>query len=326
MDLPDTMMAAVMPRPNEVEIGKVPVPRLAPRDVMILVHACGICSTDLHILHGQAREARYPLIAGHELAGQVVAVGAQAEDVPVGAHVVAEGRAGTGFRRDGAYAEYVSVPKEMLHTVDSETDMIEAALIDPLACAVNAINQAELRTTDRAAVIGQGSSGLCILQAARAMVGCELVAIDHHDENLALSRRFGASLTINPKTVDALDTTMAWTQRRGLDCVLEATGRESAVNLALQIARSQGRIVIYGVFGQRVTLDLDTLMYEQIQMIGACGSHGTYAKAVELLSEGKVDLRSIVSRVMPLSQLPEAFQLLEERQVFKVVIVPDRLL
>jgi 2-desacetyl-2-hydroxyethyl bacteriochlorophyllide A dehydrogenase len=326
MALPTTMMAAVMPKAHEIEMQTVPVPTLAPKDVLLRVHACGICGTDLHILHGESRGTIFPIIAGHELAGEVVAVGAQAGDVPLGARVVAEGRAGTGFSRDGAYAEYVSVPKEMLHYLPPHVEMVEAALIDPLACAVNVVNQADLASTDRAAVIGQGSSGLCMLQAARVMVGCELAAIDHHDENLALSRQFGAALTVNPKTADAVAAIMDWTQNDGLDGVMEATGRESAVNLALKLVRRGGRIVIYGVFGQPVTLDLDTLMYRQLQMGGACGSPGTYPKAVELLSEGKVDLRSIVGRIMPLSQLPEAIELLEQRQVFKVVIVPDSLL
>jgi threonine dehydrogenase-like Zn-dependent dehydrogenase len=125
---------------------------------------------------------------------------------------------------------------------------------------------------------------------------------------------------------DAAVAIMAWTQNQGLDCVLEATGHESAANLALQTVRRNGRIVVYGVYGRPVALNLDTLMYRQIHMVGACGSYGTYPKAVELLSEGRVNLRSIVNRVMPLSQLPEALHLLEQRQVFKVVIVPDRLL
>ncbi len=323
---PDTMMAAVMLRPREIEMQTVPVPKLDPEDVLIRVHACGICGTDLHIFHGESRGVVFPLIAGHELAGEVVAVGSQAGEVPLGARVVAEGRAGTGFHRAGAYAEYVSVPKEMLHYLPPHVEMVGAALVDALACAVNAVNRAALSATDQVLVIGQGSSGLCMLQAARAMVGCALGAVDNHDENLALSRRFGATFTANPKTTDAAAAVTEWTQGRGLDCVLEATGRESAVDLALQTVRDGGRIVIYGVFGRAVTLNLDNLMYGQLQMIGACGSLGTYPKAVELLSAGAVDLRSIASRVMPLSQLPEALRLLEQRRAFKVVIVPDSLM
>ncbi len=326
MSLPETMMAAVMPRPNEIELQTVPLPALDPGDVLIRVHACGICGTDLHLFHGDSRGAAYPLIAGHELAGEVVAVGSQADPAHLGARVVAEGRAGTGFRRAGAYAEYVSVPQEMLHVLAPDVDMVEAALIDPLACAVHAVNRAELSASDKAVVIGQGSSGLCMLQAARAMIGCEMGAVDHHEENLALSRRFGAVFTANPNSEDAAAAIKAWTLGKGADCVLEATGREEAVNLALQAVRRNGRIVIYGVFGQPVTVNLDSLMYGQVHMVGAVGSPGTYNKAVELLSNRQVELRPIVGRVMPLSQLPEALRMLEERLVYKVVIVPDALL
>ena len=327
MSLPETMLAAVMPRAHEIEMRTVPLPALDPGDVLIRVHACGICGTDLHLFHGDSRGAQYPLIAGHELAGEVVAAGAEADPAHVGKRVVAEGRAGTGFRRAGAYAEYVSVPQEMLHALEPDVDMVEAALVDPLACAINAVNRAALSPGDKAVVIGQGSSGLCMLQAARAMIGCEMGAVDHHDENLALSRRFGATLTANPQREDAAAAIKAWTGGKGADCVLEATGREGAVNLALDAVRRNGRIVIYGVFGRPISMNIDALMYGQVQMAGAVGSgRDNYNRAVALLGEGRVSLRPIVGRVMPLSQLPEALRMLEERQVFKVVIVPDALL
>jgi 2-desacetyl-2-hydroxyethyl bacteriochlorophyllide A dehydrogenase len=327
MSLPDTMLAAVMPRAREIEMRVVPLPALDPGDVLIRVSACGICGTDLHLFHGDSRGVQYPLIAGHEIAGVVVAAGPQAAEARLGAPVVAEGRAGTGFRRAGGYAEYVSVPQEMLHYLAPDTDMVEAALIDPLACAIHAVNQAQLAPTDKVVVIGQGSSGMCMLQAARAMVGCDVGAVDNHDENLALSKRFGASFTANPKSEDAAAAVKAWTGGKGADCVMEATGREGAVNLALQAVRRDGRIVIYGVFGQPITMNIDTLMYGQVRMVGAVGSSPeTYNKAVELLGRRQVELRPIVGRVMPLSRLPEALRLLEERQVYKVVIVPDALL
>jgi len=316
------MTAAVMPRPNQIVVQTVPVPKLAPQDVLIKVHACGICGTDLHIFHGDSRGATYPIIAGHEIAGEIAALGHEATDVPIGARVVTEGRAGTGFSRDGGYAEYVSVPKEMLHFLPAHVDMIEAALIDPLACAVNAVNRAHLSPTDKVAVIGQGSSGLCMTQAARALVGCEVAGVDHHDENLALSRKFGASLTVNPKATDAEAALREWSGGKGPDRILEATGRESAVDLALRAIRREGRIVIYGVFGHPISVTMDTIMGKQIELAGAVGSLNCYPTAVQLLSEGKVDLRSIVGRIMSLRELPEALRLLEERKVYKVVIVP----
>jgi L-iditol 2-dehydrogenase len=322
VNVPETMMAAVMLRPHQIEMQRVPVPSLEPQDVLIKVSACGICGTDLHILHGDSSHATYPIIAGHEIAGEIVAVGDQAADVPLGARVIAEGRAGTGFTRDGGYAEYVSVPKEMLHYLPAQADMVEAALIDALACGVNAVNQAALSPTDKAVVIGQGSSGLCMLQAALAMVGCQVAAVDHHDENLALSRQFGAAMTVNPKTADAEAAIMEWTAGKGVDCVLEATGREAAVELALRTVRRNGRIVIYGVFGQPVTVNLAKLMGKQAHMVGAAGSPGCYPTAVQLVGDRKVELRSIVNRVMHLDELPEALRMLEERQLFKVVIVP----
>lgn len=322
--VPETMKAAVMPEPERLVVQTVPVPRLEGDDVLIRVRACGICGTDLHLYHGHTRNPVYPLIMGHELAGEIAAVGPDAAEVPIGARVVAEGRAGTGFRRAGAYAEYVSVPKTMLHYLAPEVDFIEAALVDPLACAVNAVNQAgSLPAGSKVVVIGQGSSGLCMTQAVQALRGCQVAAVDHHDERLALSRQFGAVLTVNPKEADAAAAIAEWTEGKGADCVLEATGRESAVDLATQIVRRGGTVVVYGVFSGPITFDIRRLMYNQLKMVGATGSPGCYPTAVELLERHQVDLRSIVTRVMPLDALPEAFDLLERhREVVKVVIAP----
>ena len=321
--IPTTMAAAVLVEPERLELQTVPVPDLAGNDVLIRVRAAGICGTDLHVFRDRRPHRVHPMIMGHEFAGEVVAFGPGVSNVQAGARVVAEGRAGTGFRRPGAYAEYVSVPGEMVHLLPPTVELLDAALVDPLACAIRAVDRARLSPGARVAVIGQGSSGLCMVQAARALMGCEVAAIDHHDERLALSQRFGATLTVNPRSADAAAALAEWTGGKGVDCVLEATGRESGIALALRIVRREGTVVAYGVFGQPVPVDLDRIMGAEITVVGSCASVGCWPRAIELLASGAADLRSIISRVMPLRSLPEAFALLEQhREVVKVVITP----
>lgn len=317
------MNAAVIPAPGSISICVEPVPALAPDDVLIKVHYAGICGTDLHLLHGSARNASYPLIPGHEFSGEVVAVGESVRDVPVGVPVVAEGRAGTGFRRAGAFAEYVSVPREMLHTLPSGVDLLEAALVDPLACAINAVNQGRLMSRDRVVIVGQGSSGLCMLQAARAMIGCDVAVADPREERLALSRQLGAALAVNPRATDASATLREWAGPGGVDVILEATGQESGIDLALGLVRRDSRIVVYGVHGQRISFEIDQVVYNQVEMIGAVGSRGCWPRAVELLARRQVDLRSIISRVVPLQRLPEALRSLDAGEgAIKIVVAP----
>ena len=317
------MEAAVIPSPGSVQVQLVNVPVPGDVEVLIQVRFTGICGTDLHLLRGRARNAVYPLIPGHEFSGEVVATGVAAADIPLGTRVVAEGRAGTGFRRAGAFAEYVTVPREMVHVLPPGFDLEEAALVDPLACAIHAVDQARLSPNERVVIIGQGSSGLCMLQAARALVGCEVAVVDLREDRLALSRQFGASLALNPLTADALATLKEWAGQDGVACVLEATGQESALEMAFRLPRRDGRIVVYGIAGQRSSVDIDQIVYNQLNVVGAVGSPGCWPRAIELLAQRKVNLHPMITRVMPLHALPDAFALLESGAgAIKVVIVP----
>lgn len=314
------MKAAVSVEPRSLQVRDVPTPVLEPNDVLVKVYYAGICGTDLHIFHGTSSNVAYPVVQGHEFSGEVAAVGSGVQDVAVGARVVAEGRAGTGFSRDGAFAEYLSVPKDMLHVLSPAVDMLDATLIDPLACAVHAVEQAQLSPTDRLVIVGQGSSGLCMLQAARAMVGCPVAVVDRRHERLALSQRFGAEVAVSATERESLTE---WAGPSGIDCVIDATGNAEAIDLALSLVRRDGRIVVYGVFGRRIEFDIDQIVYKQISMRGAVGSHGTWQQAIHLLEHRKVDLQPIITRSVPLQQLGDALRELENgSRDIKVVVQP----
>jgi 2-desacetyl-2-hydroxyethyl bacteriochlorophyllide A dehydrogenase len=318
-----SMMAAVIAEPGSLAVQKIPVFEPTADEVQIKVRYTGICGTDLHLFRGSARNAVYPLVPGHEFSGEVVAIGAEVQDIPLGSRVVAEGRAGTGFRRAGAYAEYVSVPREMVHVLPPGLDLEEAALIDPLACALNAVNQAQLTNRDHVVIVGQGSSGLCMLQAALATAGCPVATVDYREDRLALSRELGASLTVNPRAADAVAVLREWAGSAGIDCVLEATGNEAAIDLALRLPRRNGRVVTYGVFGRRISVEIDQIVYNQLHLVGAVGSPGCWPRAIELLAQGRVRLRPLITHEVPLCDLAEAFEMLERgNDAIKVVVIP----
>jgi L-iditol 2-dehydrogenase len=317
--------AAVSIEPRRLEVREVPMPSLAADEVLVKVHYAGICGTDLHIFHGTSANVTYPVIQGHEFAGEVAEVGSGVRDVHVGARVVAEGRAGTGFRRDGAFAEYLSVPGDMLHVLAPGVDLFEATLIDPLACAINAVRQARLSSGEHLVIIGQGSSGLCMLQAARATIGCPIAVVDRREERLALSRRFGAELALEAGHADTDPLLMLsdWAGPAGIDCVIDATGNQEAINLALHLVRRDGRVVVYGVFGKRIEFDIDQVVYKQIAMTGAVGSSGCWEEAIQLVQQRRVELAPIVTRRVSLHSLAETFVNLENGSPeIKTVVQP----
>jgi L-iditol 2-dehydrogenase len=315
--------AAVTLEPRSLDVRDLPIPALGPDDVLVKVRYAGICATDLHIFHGTSANVAYPVVQGHEFAGEVADLGPRVGDVPVGARVVAEGRAGTGFRRDGAFAEYLSIPRDMVHVLAPDADLFEATLVDPLACAINAVRRAGLSPRDHLVIVGQGSSGLCMLQAAKAMVGCPIAVVDRREERLALSRRFGAQLAIDPEQTNPLVALNEWAGSSGVDCAIDATGDQRAMNLTLEVVCRNGRVVVYGVFGKQIEFDIDQVVYKQINMTGAVGSMGCWEEAIRLVELGKVELSPIVSLTVPLSSLAETFFDLENgTSEIKVVVQP----
>lgn len=301
------MLAAVIVRPGSMALRHVEIPVIAGDEVLVRVGACGICGTDFHIFGGHLPDVTFPIVPGHEAAGTVASVGPDAGDLQVGQRVIVEGKAGTGFTRDGAYAEYLSVPRSQIVPLANHVDFIEAALIDPLACAIHAVNRAAIVGEQRVAVVGQGSSGLCVLQALKALTSARVAVVDRHDDKLELARQFGADLALHSGQDDVPREIRQWSWGEGADRVIEVTGKAGGAALALSLVRPRGRLIIYGVFDGVVPLDLTAVTLSELEVVGAVGSPGTYPLAAELVASKRVDLLPIVSQIIPITEVIDLF-------------------
>ena len=156
------MDAAVIEKPGQMVMRRKAVPTTSGDEVLVQIEACGVCETDFHIFGGHVPNVTFPIIAGHEAVGRVVDTGELADEALRGLRVLVEGKAGTGFTRDGAYAEYLTVPRSQVTPIPDTLDAVEATLIDPLACAIHAVHRANVADRASVVVVGQGSSGLCV--------------------------------------------------------------------------------------------------------------------------------------------------------------------
>lgn len=301
------MRAAVIDQPGSLTLREIRIPSVRSDEVLVKVSACGVCATDLHIYQGDVPNVSFPIVPGHEVVGAVAAVGPEIVDLTVGQRAVVEGKAGTGFTRNGAYAEYLMVPRSQVIPLPNHVDAVDATLIDPLACAINAVNRAEVQDGQQVVVVGMGSSGLCTLAALKALTSSRVAAIDRHDDKLEIARQFGADLTLHSGRDDVLERVKAWTSSDGAERVIEVTGKADAARLALSLLTRRGRLVIYGVFDGPVSLDLSSITFREAEVVGAVGSPGTYQLATELVASGKVNLRPIVSRIISLTEVPDLF-------------------
>ncbi len=296
-----------------------PVP--PPGEALVRVRLAGICNTDLEIVRGYMG---FRGVLGHEFVGTVE----EAEDRSlIGQRVVGEINAACGecptcragrpthcpyrttlgiWGRDGAFAEYLTLPVRNLHAVPDTVSDEEAVFTEPLAAALEILEQVHLRPTDRVVVLGDGKLGLLVAQAL-ALMGCDLLTVGRHREKLAILARRGIP-TARESEAEGLTA----------DVVVECTGRPEGFAAARRILRPRGTLVLKSTYHGRVEADLTGLVVDEITLVGSrCGP---FPPALRLLQRGLVDVRALVSATYPLVQGVEAFARAAEPGVLKVLL------
>lgn len=301
--------------------GDYPRPVPPPGEALVRVRLAGICNTDLEIVRGYMG---FRGVLGHEFVGTVE----EAEDRSlIGQRVVGEINAACGecptcragrpthcpnrttlgiWGRNGAFAEYLTLPVRNLHVVPDTISDEEAVFTEPLAAALEILEQVHLRPTDRVVVLGDGKLGLLVAQAL-ALTGCDLLTVGRHREKLAILARRGIPTALE-------------SEAEGLtaDVVVECTGRPEGFAAARRILRPRGTLILKSTYHGQVEADLTGLVVDEITLVGSrCGP---FPPALRLLQRGLVDVRALVSATYPLAQGVEAFARAAEPGVLKVLL------
>ncbi|HID86331.1 MAG TPA: alcohol dehydrogenase, partial [Anaerolineae bacterium] len=292
---------------------------------LVRVSLAGICNTDLEITRGYMG---FRGVLGHEFVGVIEVC---EEPALVGQRVVGEINAACGecpicrmglpthcpnrtvlgiLGRDGAFAEALTLPIGNLHPVpDSITDE-EAVFVEPLAAALEILEQVHVHPTDRVVVLGDGKLGLLVAQVL-ALTGCDLTAVGHHPEKLAILERRGVDARLSDEALDIK-----------ADIAVECTGHPSGFAAARAMVRPRGVIVVKSTFHGTLEMDLSGLVVDEVTVVGSrCGP---FPPALRLLERKLVDVRSLISAVYPLDEGVDAFQRAEERGTLKVLLRMDQ--
>lgn len=315
-----TQLAARLHGPRDLRIEEAPIPRPREGEVLVGITRVGICASDVHFY----REGRIgptqicePLVLGHEAAGVVVAVGANADSSLQGQRVAIE--PGVPCRScemcrigrynlcpdiaffafpptDGALTEYVSIDARFVHRVSDRIDDDCAALIEPLAVAINAVKRVEIEQGDFVTVTGTGSIGLLCTQLA-AMKGAVVTAVDPRQEARELAGRFGASRAIDP-VADALPRA---------DVHLECSGNPEAILRGIDSLAPGGSSVLVGVGPDQVSIPLTALRRRELTVTSSFRYANVYPEAIELAERGEIDLKSLISNRCTLTEVAKAF-------------------
>lgn len=330
-----------------LEIRTVPVPTPGPGEVLLRVRAGGICGTDLHIEGWDpwaASRVHPPRVIGHEFCGTIVKVGPDVHGASVGDFVSGESHVSCGrchlcrrgeahicealqiigVDRDGAFAEYVTLPAENAWKMSPGIPVDVAAVMDPFGNAVHTALAAELGARS-AIVMGCGPIGLCAILVARKAGASPIVAVDVNPYRLRLGRRMGADRVLDARSEDIPRAVRALTDGAGADVLLEFSGDAQGLRSGLAALRNGGFAALLGLPGRPVEMDLaNEVIFKGIRLQGIFGRRlwETWYEAAGLLAAG-LDIRPVITHRLPMARFAEAFSLMRSGNCGKVILTVE---
>jgi len=332
----------------EPEIGKNPY---RPEDVIIEVKFCGICGTEVNLWKegfpkGALRAKKVGL--GHEVAGVVLAAGEKVRGIDKGDRVVSEvsfnscgkcslctsgknnlcKHASAFMLHQGGFSKLLPLPGKNIHKIPSSVTLEEASLCQPLALAVNAVEiRGRLKTGESIAIFGPGPIGLCMVQLARLSGAWPVIVIGlkADKKRLEAAKTLGADYCINTDEEDLLEKIDDITVKQGIDLVIEIAGSGKAVTQALDIVKPCGRVVLTGAGYLPIEIDtVKKIMLRQIDLLGCRGDPTiSWIKALQILGTGKLNLRPIITDILPLGRWEEGFRFASSKNSLKVLLQPE---
>jgi 2-desacetyl-2-hydroxyethyl bacteriochlorophyllide A dehydrogenase len=338
------MTALRLHAPGDVRLDTVPVPEPGPGEVLIKVHRCGICGTDLHIAKGNFPAPNLPLTLGHEFSGTVTTVAAGVVGVGTGDRVVVDINIACGHcyfcvrgqklfcpdvsqlgvHRAGGLADYVVAPAANLHVLPERLSLNTATYVEPLACAIHGQDRIGIRTGDTVLILGGGPMGLAHIALSRLHGASKVMVSEPDPGRRALAGKFGADELINPFDTPLDEAVSDLTNGIGPDVVIEAVGSISTYETAVSVVRRGGKILAYGAAPQTASMSLRPfdVYAKELTIIGSyAGTYDTWPRAIALLAEGRFDPGLIVDSIRPLAEAVEALNgLATDRSIVKVHI------
>lgn len=344
------MKALVHTAPLRLEYVDRPAPVPGPDDVLVRVSAVAICGSDVHGYAGTTGRRIPPIVMGHEAAGVVEATGGAVRgwdrgttvtfDSTVYCNECPECRAGRvnlcknrqilgvstpAFRRDGAMAEFVTVPHWILHRLPDGLAPEEAALVEPAAVAMHAVRITPIEPGAAVIVVGAGAIGLLAMQAARIRGAGTVVVMDVREERLAMARQLGADVTINSETGNPGEVLAGATGSAEASVVMEAVGIEATVRLATELTAPGGNLTLIGNVQPTITQNLQSIVSKELTIRGSAAGAGEYPACLAFMRSGRLQVKPLISCVMALADGQAAFDALSvgEPGLLKIVLRPD---
>lgn len=308
-------------------------------EALVKVYYAGICGSDMHIYHGVHPRAKAPLIMRHEFCGQIVSLNGEADDVKeedkvviepllscgkchpckTGAYHVCSSLGLVGIDRNGGFAEYVSVPIKGLHKIPEDMNLVDAALIEPVAVAVHAVRMSRLKIGDVVVVLGAGPIGTLVAEVCRTAGARNIIVTDVKEERLEKARARGFC-AIDSTKEDVFKKVMEITNGKGADVVFDAAGVQATINMSTQLTKIRGQIVVVAVFNNPPNVNLRDVNFKEFDVIGVrVYNFEDYEIAIDMVYNKRIKVEGLVTHIFDLEEGNKAFSTMENGQGMKIL-------
>jgi len=343
------MKALVLEEYNKLVYKDVPDPDIRQDEVLVRIKACGICGSDVHGLDGSTGRRIPPLIMGHEASGVIEATGSAVKNWHVGDRVTfdstvyplddwftLEGRYNLSdnrevlgvspgdYKRNGAFAELLSVPQHILYRIPDPVTFEQAAMVEAAAVALHSVNVSRMKAGDSCVVTGAGMIGIFVIKLLKIAGAGKIIAIDNDPDKLTGAKQSGADAIFDPSEKNIGEKIKTLTNSRGSDISFEAVGKNETVNTAIEVTRKGGTVVLIGNTSKTIELPLQKVVTGELKILGSCAIRGEYDVILKLLENKRLTVDDQISAIAPLSEGAKWFRKLynKEGNLKKVILVP----
>ncbi len=337
------MLRANLTAPYTINLEEVEVPKIADDEVLLKIHAFGICGSDIQMYHGLHKYMTFPVVIGHEVAAEIAEVGSEIKNYKVGELVTVEpqvtcgecypckiGRFNVcehlkvmGVHQNGMACNYFAIKEKYLHKCPETMSWHNMALVEPMAVGVGSVKRAREIKGQNIVVVGAGTIGNLTAQAAKALGAANVMITDICEPKLDIARKSGIELAVNTSDISLKDAIINAFGVRKADVIIDCAATRGSFMSILEAARPSSKIVVTGNYKAEMSLEIPILQRQEIELIGhMMYVREDFADAIAMLSDGRANIEHIVSATFPMEKIHDAFKYIEDnaQTVMKVVV------
>ena len=333
-----------MTAPGQITFREIPVPQLRDDQILVRIQMIGICGSDIHVYHGEHPFTSYPVTQGHEVSGDIVALGKDVQGFEVGQKVTIEPQVFCGqchpcthgkynlceelkvmgFQTTGTASTYFAVDASKVTPIPQAMSFAEGAMIEPLAVAVHAVRRYGDVTGQKVVILGAGPIGNLVAQVAKALGAETVMVTDVSDYRLELAKKCGADVVVNTRDQEFGAAMVEHLGPDKADVIYDCAGNNVTMNQAIRCARKGSTIILVAVFAGMATVDLAVLNDHELDLnTTMMYRHEDYVLAIQLVNEGKIRLQPLMSKVFPFGEYKQAYEYIDNNREFTMKVLID---